>query len=338
MQNNDNRNRAEMSDKQMLIQQARELLFERGQEGVDLSRKLMLQEKIPYEPLQNAVEYFISSWEDVLHPALLALACEAVGGKAQKTTIMGAAFVLLAGSADLHDDIIDGSVVKDSKPTVYGKFGKDMTVLAGDALLFKGLYVMHEACLGLPESQREAILRLVMNAFLGLSSVEAKETSLRGRIDSADQFFNMIKTKSYVTEATMKIGAILGEGTTKEIEALGEYGKTLSVLSTLRDEFIDVFEADELKNRYKNECLPLPILLTFKDPEKSKKLLTLFSQNEISEKDIDEITDLVIDSKQTKLLKKKMRLMISLENLRLRSIKTNKNSFMLLIDSLMEDL
>lgn len=327
-----------MATGKKLTLQARELLYEQGQKGVDLARSLMLEEKIPYEPLQQAVQYFISSWEDVLHPALLNLSCEAVGGNSAVTTRAGAALVLLAGGADLHDDIIDGSVVKDSKPTVFGKFGKDITVLAGDALLFKGLYVLHEACLGLSENQRESILKLVKEAFFGLSCVEAKETSLRGRTDSADECFEMIKAKSFVTEATMKIGAILGGATAEETETLGHYGKTLSILFTLRDEFIDVFELDELKNRYEHECLPLPVLLTFKDSKKAAELSKLLSVSPITEKQIEAVADLVIDSKETKDLKKQMSSMVKTELTSLKPIKNHKSAFKLLLNSMNEDL
>ena len=147
-----------MATEKKLVLQARELLYERGQRGLDVARQMMLQEKIPYKPPQEAVQFFMDSWEDVLHPALLSLSCEAVKGKPEATTNVAAAFVLLAGSADLHDDIIDQSVVKDSKPTVFGKFGKDLTVLAGEILLFKGLYSLHEACETLPTKQKQAIL------------------------------------------------------------------------------------------------------------------------------------------------------------------------------------
>jgi hypothetical protein len=60
-------------------------LYKHGQKGLDAARKAMLEETMPHQPLQEAVQYFMSSWEDVLHPALLWLACEAVGGKAEDT-------------------------------------------------------------------------------------------------------------------------------------------------------------------------------------------------------------------------------------------------------------
>lgn len=327
-----------MSDEQKLVIQARDLLYKHGQKGLDLSRKVMLEETMPYQPLQEAVQYFMASWEDVLHPALLCLACEAVGGKAEDTTNVGAALVLLAGGADLHDDIIDGSLVKDSKPTVFGKFGKDLTVLGGDALLFKGLYLLHEACEPFTKQQKEPILELTKQAFFKISSVEAKETSLRGRTDSADEFFEMIKTKSAVTEATMKIGAIIGNGTPQEIETLGHYGKTLSVLFALRDEFIDVFEIDEVKNRYKNECLPLPVLLTLKDPAKAEKIIQLLSRERITETEIESLLDIVIDSKETNELKKELFSMVKEEEQRLQSLKIHRSSFVLLLKAMIEDI
>ena len=327
-----------MGTEKKLVLQARALLYEWGQKGLDLARKIMNEEKIPYEPLKVAIDYFMSSWEDVLHPALLSLSCEAVGGNPEVTINVAAAMVLLAGGADLHDDIIDQSVVKDSKPTVFGKFGKDLTVLTGETLLFKGLYALHEACETLPKNQKQSILELTKQAFYGISSAEAKETSLRGKTDSAEEYLEMIKMKSAVSEATMKIGAILGEGSFEQIEVLGHYGKTLGVLFTLRDEFIDVFELDELRNRYEKECLPLPILFTFKNPKKADEITRLLSEKRLSENEVKRLLDIVVDSKETIELKKEMRSMIKRENQNLRLIKLHRSAFMLLLNSMMEDL
>src|SRR3990170_2459939 len=121
-----------MTSEEKLVLQVRALLFERGKAALELAKKAVLEEKVSSETLQDALRYFIVNWEDVLHPALMALACEAVGGKREKTTQVAAAFVLLAGGADVHDDVIDESVVKDSKPTVFGKYGRDLSVLVGD--------------------------------------------------------------------------------------------------------------------------------------------------------------------------------------------------------------
>jgi geranylgeranyl diphosphate synthase type I len=326
-----------MTTEKKLVLQVKALLWERGQKGLEMARQIMLQENIPYEPLQVAVRYFMSSWEDVLHPALLSLACEAVGGNPEATTQVGAALVLLSGGADLHDDIIDQSIVKDSKPTVFGKFGKDLTILAGDALLFKGLYELHEACEALSKNQKQSILELTKQAFFGISSAEAKETSLRRKTDSAEEYFEMVKMKAAVGEAITKIGAIIGGGTTEEIEILGHYGKTIGILYTLRDEFVDIFELDELKNRVEKECLPLPILVTLQEAKKKDKIIKLLKR-EIKEKQVEQIVNLVIGSEETLRLKKKMQDLINDEIQRICFLKNCVNMLRLFLESTIEDL
>lgn len=329
-----------MATEEKLVLQVRKLLFERGKAALELAKKTVLEEKIPSEPLQEALQYFIVNWEDVLHPALMALACEAVGGKPEETTQVAAAFVLLAGGADVHDDIIDQSTVKDSKPTVFGKYGKDLAVLVGDALLFKGLYLLHEACEALPANKRQAILELTKWAFFGISSAEAKEAGLRGitRRDTAEEYLEMIKTKAAVGAATTKIGAIIGGGNPEQSEILGDYGNALAILFTIRDEFIDAYELDELRNRVEKECLPLPILYALKDVNKANEILVLVKKNPISEEDGERLLDVVLDSEEVDGLKKEMRAIMEEENHKLMSIATNRSTFMLLLQSMMEDL
>lgn len=328
-----------MTKEQSLIAQARNLLYKHGQKGLNKAREIMRQEEIPYQPLQEAVQYFMASWEDVLHPALLSLSCEAVGGKPEATVNIASAFVLLAGSADLHDDVIDQSSVKDSKPTVYGKFGKDLTVLAGEVLLFKGLYTLHEACEKLDAEQKVAILKITKQAFLQMSSAEAKESSLHGQTDVVDQYFEMIKMKSAVSQATMKIGAILGQATPEKIEVLGNYGKVLSLISILRDEFIDSYEINELKNRYKNECLPFPILLAMTQPATAKRILKhLRGGTGIKNVDTEVLWASITSSKKIKMFMKEVKSTVNNQKLSLRIFRFQKDSLELLLNCHLEDL
>ena len=81
---------------------------------MELSKQAVLAEQIKYEPLREALRYFMEELcYDASHPTLLSLACEAVGGNPDATTDIGAALVLLAGAADIHDDIIDQSLTKE---------------------------------------------------------------------------------------------------------------------------------------------------------------------------------------------------------------------------------
>jgi len=323
-----------------LMEQVQILLRKRGQKAFEIAKNAILEEKTICDSVYEALRYFIEeSWYDVQHPALLSLACEAVGGNPNVTIHIGAAMVLLTGAADIHDDIIDKSKTKGSKPTVLGKFGKDITLLAGDALLFKGLILLHEACDKLPEKQGRAILNLTKQAFFEIGNAEAKEVGLKGNFDlDPREHRNIIETKAAVAEITARIGAILGGGNSKEINTLGHYGKTLGILMTIRDGFVDLFEPDELRNRVKNECLPLPILYAFRNKGKKSEIVRLLRKDRMTEQETEEILDLIMDMKEVQELKKEMRSLIEKEENLLTHIKRNRKSLELLLWSTLEDL
>lgn len=329
-----------MTSKETLMEQTLALLRERGKESLKIAKQSVQQEKIGYKPLQEALNYFIEEvFTDITQPGLLSLYCEAVGGKPSETTQVGAAMLLLVGAADLHDDIIDGSVTKNQKPTVLGKFGKDITVLAGDALLIKGVYLLHEAIERFPEKKTKVILELIKQAFFNLSSAEAEEASHRGKNDlSGEQFLQIIKRKLAVAEATARIGALLGNGKVDDVETLGDLGRALGLLNTLRDEFIDVFEPEELANRFEREILPLPVLNVFRDPKKREEIMRLLESRKITKKKTEKIVDIVMDAEETDELRRMMRSEIHKAIPQLSNLKGDREAFRLLLESSLEDL
>ena len=329
-----------MTSKETLVQQTLTLLRERGKKALEVAKQSLQQEEISYQPLQEALNYFIEEvFKDVMQPGLLSLYCQAVGGKPCDTTQVGAAIVLLVGAADLHDDIIDGSATKNQKPTVLGKFGKSVTILAGDALLIKGVYLLHKAIEDFHKKKAKAILELIEQAFFSLSSAEAEEAGHAGKNDlSSEEFLGIIKRKLAVAEATGKIGALIGNGTVDDVETLGDLGRILGLLNTLRDEFIDVFEPEELANRFEKEILPLPVLSVFRDLVKREKIMRLLENGKITNDKIEKILDIVMDANETRELKQIMRSEISKAITQLPRLKDCREAFILLLESSLEDL
>jgi geranylgeranyl pyrophosphate synthase len=328
-----------MSTEEKLMHKVHALMRKRGEKALKLAQETILEQKFDFAPLNEALNYFMGEvWFDVLHPALLSLTSEAVGGKPEDTVQVGAALVLLAGGADVHDDIIDQSEKKGGKLTLYGKFGKDIAILAGDALLFDGLYLLHVAVGSLSEEKRNQILVAVKQAFRGISSAEAKEASFRRKTEiTGEEYFDIIKRKVAVAEATTKVGAVLGGGNAEEVALLSNFGRTFGILNTVRDEFIDIFEVEELKNRSEKECLPLPILFAFKNSGKKATILELLDK-QITEETLEEILDLVLDSEEAKKLTLEMNTLMMNEIKKIGNIEKCKQELTLLLQSTQEDL
>jgi len=328
-----------MGSEEKLMQHAINLIQELGQKGVERSRILALQEKTGYEPLNDAIKYFMEEfWYDFLHPALISLACQAVGGNAEDTIDIASGIVLLAGAADIHDDIIDQSKIKEPYLTVFGKFGRDIAVLAGDVLLLKGANILQEGSMPLSKDKARAIMESVKQAFLELSGGEAREANLRGKIEiSRRDILDIIQQKAAASETATRIGAILGSGTKKQIEILSHYGRTYGTLMTIRNEFIDVFEPEELKNRVENECLPIPILLAFKDNLRKEKILRLL-EKEMTPKNVEMILDLSMDSEETQALIKDMKKWVEKECVSVSPLQYCKKELRLLLIATLEDI
>lgn len=324
-----------------LMERVQVILKKHGQNAFETAKNVILKEKNVCTQVYEALRYFMEeSWYDVQHPALISLACKAVGGNSNKAINIGASIVLLAGAADLHDDVIDKSKVKNSRPTVLGKFGKDIAILAGDALLFMGLFLLYKSCEGLSKEQSEAIMKIVKQAFFEISNAEAIEA--KHRKDkynlTPEKYYKIIEAKAAVAEACARIGAILGGGSLEEIDVLGHYGRTLAILMTIRDEFIDIFEPDELANRIKNECLPFPFLYALKNAKERDKLIQLIKANKITEKVSQKLVDLITGMEETQKLKNELRSLIENEINLLKSIKRNHNTLKLILESTLEDL
>jgi len=291
-----------------LMQTVKGIVEKRGKAAIEKAQEEILGLRHNGGAVSSALEYFAKT---ILHsnlpvfPALISLSCEAVGGKTEKTTAIGEAMTLIAIAADIHDDIIDKSTTKYGKKTVVGKFGRDVALLTGDALLFHGLVLLNRECESLSKKQKEAIVRITSEAFSEISNAEAKETFLRKKHDLTPQeYFDLIKQKAVVPEIHCKIGGILGNANDATVEALGRYGRAFGVVSTIRDEFIDVMEQPEFLSRITHECPPLPMLYAFQNLKIRDEIEAFIEGSKFTKKRVNEIVGLILGSAEVQELKK----------------------------------
>ena len=154
-----------MKTNKKLIVQVNKWLLARSKESLKIAKKEILNEKRESTKINDAFKYYANSWNDVVHPGLLSIACEAVGGKADDTTTIQVATLLLTAGFDVHDDIIDESETKHGKPTIYAKYGKDITLLVGDAFLIKALILLRKLEKQIPSDKMDAVWNIIDSLF-----------------------------------------------------------------------------------------------------------------------------------------------------------------------------
>src|SRR4030067_1808580 len=118
-------------------------LRKRSEKSLKMAKETVQGIKIECRDINKAFKHYKKHWNDYLHPGLMSFAGEAVGGSPDDSVPMQVVMLLLTAAADIHDDIIDESKTKYGKPTVFGKFGKTITLLLGDAFLVKALTLLH---------------------------------------------------------------------------------------------------------------------------------------------------------------------------------------------------
>lgn len=296
-----------MNSERKLIVQINRMLLKRSKKSLDIAKKEILQEKRTSKEINDAFKYYAKSWYDFAHPGLVSIACETVGGRVDDIIHIQVAMLLLTAGFDVHDDIIDESKMKHGKPTVLAKFGKEITLLVGDAFLMKALVLLHKLEKQFSAEKMDAIWDIINSLFFELGDAEALEASLKGKLEvSPEEGFQILKMKASTAEAHMRIGAIIGGAEQDIIDLIGNYGRTLGILIGIREDFIDIFEPEELKNRFKNECLPLPILYAFENPQTRKSILNVLSKREISEQDVEGIVDTIFGETNVEMLRNKV--------------------------------
>jgi geranylgeranyl pyrophosphate synthase len=298
-------------------------LAKKSRNGLEFGKRTILSEKIQYVKLCDALEYYVSSWNDVTHPGLFAVAYEAVGGDLQEAVSVQAAVAMIAAAFDMHDDIIDKSTLKHGTPTVFGKFREEIALLLGNAFLIEG-FTLFGKSLGELDQGKAKVFETVKRSLYEFGNAHALELNLKKRADAPpEEYLKIVKMKAASIEGDMRIGAIIGGGTHKEVEALARYGRILGTLAMLREEFIDVFDVEELNQRVSSEYLPIPILYAMQDMESKKKIEELLA-NKFTNRDVEALVDTVFKTKNVGKLKKYMEKLVT-EASRITSNVGNKN-------------
>jgi len=325
-----------------LTEKALKVLNEKSAKARASAKQAILEEKTGIKKVDDAVEQYLSRWKDSTRPGVLSLACEAVGGNPEEAVPLQAALLFIDATMDIHDDIIDESIAKKNRKTLYGKLGKETTLLLGDVFMVKGFNRLHKALENLPKDWSLQIidevnhfLSEVVEAHISEAPLKAKKWRVK-----PETYLHVLAKKASDLEGRMKIGAICGGGSTKNIEALSKYGRNIGVLLAVKSDFVDIFEPTELMHRINYEVLPLQVLYAVKSRKHGTRIRAILQKDLLKQKDCDKLIEIICATKEVILLNQ---LLNNLEKEAIQALNELSNSqikkeLQLLAASLIEDL
>ncbi|MEJ5293251.1 MAG: polyprenyl synthetase family protein [Candidatus Methanosuratincola sp.] len=281
------------------VKHAKDPLKTLGAPLVESAINDMLGARIKSVTARRAIRSFSRKWKDYSRAALMVMACKAVGGSPEMVSPAAKALILSGAAFDLHDDIVDNSYVRTEKnrKTTMGLFGREVTLLIGDAFLIEGLSQLYELRETMPYDRVNLVIKTIKDGLYELGSAEVDELRLVRNFNvTANQYLRIVRMKAADVESYTRVGAIIGGGTEDEIDTLGEFGRLLGMLVILRDDINDTFnDKSELVSRVTKESLPLPIIYSLNDKRVLKKLNSLIEDN--SAENIQGLLDLVDENK-----------------------------------------
>ncbi len=188
--------------------------------------------------LYQPMDYVLAGGGKRIRPVLLMVACEVVGGKAEAAVHAGAAIEILHNFTLVHDDIMDNADARRGRKTVHKKWDANVAILAGDALLALAYRVLLRT-----ESPRlKQITQTFTEGVLEVCEGQAYDKEFEGRRRvSLDDYLLMIQKKTgRMVTASTEIGALIGNGTDKELDALHRYGELIGRAFQIQDDLLDI--------------------------------------------------------------------------------------------------
>ncbi len=254
-----------------------------------------------------------------IRPTLVLRAHSAFGGDSPDDAVtVATAFELLHTAFLLHDDVIDGDLMRRGRPNLIGEFvedarrrgvpdqsarewGRAAAILGGDILIHSAQAMVARA--GVGHTRRIALLDVMEQSVFVTAAGELDDVAFSTGAAVASQAdvlaMTRAKTAHYSFQAPLQAGAILAGAADDDVAMLGRFGRSVGVAFQLQDDLLGVFGASEMTGKStrsdlqnaKSTCLMTYALQT----DARAELLAATGAAELSEGDLRRIRALLTD-------------------------------------------
>ena len=201
----------------------------------------------PQKLIYEAMNYSLNAGGKRLRPVLLLASYEVFGGLEDDALPFAASMEMIHTYSLIHDDLpaMDNDDYRRGKPSNHKQFGEATAILAGDGLLNRAFETGLEAVHSWKRNKDAAV-----NALLAIARSSGTEGMIGGQvvdmygpdvIDSLDALKYMYSLKTgAIIKSSIIAGAMLGEASEEELEALGRYAECVGIAFQIEDDILDV--------------------------------------------------------------------------------------------------
>lgn len=185
--------------------------------------------------IHDIQQHILSMRGKYLRPALT-LSCANLGDRRTDAPVKLAVAVELIHTATLvHDDIIDESEFRRNRPSVHSKYGRDLSIVAGDYLYAKSFMLIASIQDPWISQALSACARIMCEG--EMKQIEKRSDYLM----TEDQYLKIIYQKTAILfQASCAGGGYLGGLPMDSAKRLGDYGQALGMAFQIVDDCLDL--------------------------------------------------------------------------------------------------
>lgn len=210
------------------------------QEAIHSVENLMRQQATGrYPDLGAALELLLSSGGKRIRPTMTLLVGKMLGAESNRLVTLSAAIELLHTATLVHDDLIDGSLLRRGMPTLNSQWSPGATVLTGD-FLFASAAKLAAATDSIP------VMHLFSHTLTVIVNGEINQLfNSRCSTNTQDYFSRIYSKTASLFETSAKSAALISPVDERTIEAMRAFGYEIGMAFQIVDDILD-FTGEQL--------------------------------------------------------------------------------------------
>ncbi len=231
----------------------RKELKERTAQAEAVVERYLPEESGHQKTIFQAMNYSVRAGGKRLRPLLMQETYRLFGGQGKEIEPFMAAIEMIHTSSLIHDDLpcMDNDELRRGKPTTWVKFGYDMAVLAGDALMIYAFETAAKAC-GMVSGEAAGRVAAAMGllarktGIYGMIGGQVVDVELTGHPVNRQQldFIYRLKTGALL-EASMMTGALLAGADQARMKLVEQMAAAVGMAFQIQDDILDVTGTQE---------------------------------------------------------------------------------------------
>lgn len=234
-----------------------------------------------------------------VRPVLMALVAQAIAGDYRHVLPAAAALEFLHNFTLIHDDVMDRSLERRHRRTVWAIWGSDQAINAGDGLYaLANLTLTRLIRLDVPAARVVRAAAVLSQACLWTAEGQVLDMTFAQRDEvSVAEYLTMITHKTAtLIEAATRIGALLSTDDKPIIQAYGQFGRELGIAFQVRDDYLGIWGDEAITGksatgdiREKKKSYPVLVAWEQASAEDRAALRGLYAQAALSDSDVNQV-------------------------------------------------